>query len=151
MKKQILVAILSLVTTSLSLAAPITSGDVRFQDEQLVILNQNISCSASSVPVDDIRPETFIFGTFTSAMTDGKKISVSGFLDGDLFNISGNVDESMTISLQDYSKAGNGKPSYSFSSSGSFTNLVVHGTQVKNVSLSMNFKGKTKSIGCSIY
>jgi hypothetical protein len=151
MKKQILIAFLSLVTTSLSLAAPITSGDVKFQDDQLVILNQHISCSASSVPVDDNRPETVVFGTFTSAMTDGKTLNVSGFLDGDLFNISGNVDESMKISLQEYSKAGNGKPSYSFSSSGLFTNLVVHGTQVKKVSLNMRFKGKAKNIVCSIY
>jgi hypothetical protein len=150
MKKKILTAFLTLVATSLSLAAPITSGDVKFQDE-LVILNQHIVCSASSVPVDDIRPETFVFGTFTSAMTDGKKLSVSGYLDGDLFNISGSVHESMNISLQEYSKAGDAKPSYSFSSSGSFTNLVVRGTEVKNVSLSMQLKGKMKQIGCSIH
>ncbi len=150
MKKQILGMLLILAATSISFAAPVAIGDVRFQDD-LVILNQHIVCQASTIPTNDIRPETIVSGTFTFVRAAGKTIHISGRLDGDLFEIKGNVDESVNVSLQAAAQTAEGKPSYRFSTSGLFTNMTAHAARVKNVGLSILLNGKQKEIGCSIH
>ena len=150
MKKQILTALTILVLAPMTFAAPIVIGDATFKDE-LVILNKNIVCNAYSAPAENVKPETLVYGTYTVAMSREGSILVQGDIDGDLFSIQGNPNESLNISLQQSTNGTGGKaPAYSFSSSGSFTNHVIHGKQVKVASLSVLLNGKTKHVGCSL-
>lgn len=156
MKKQILAAFITLASVSISFAQarpPMLFGDAVLKDE-LIILNKTVVCSAWGAPTPvggaKTKPEDLFYGTFTVAMAqeDGS-ILVDGYIDGESFEISGNPKGSMDISLS--AKAEPGKlPAYNFSSGGSFTNLVVHNTPVKNVGLDVMMNGKSKHIGCSL-
>lgn len=157
MKKQFLVAVVTCLAAVSSFAdtnsGPFVSGDVKFQDE-LVILGGKLVCSGSSIkyvdgkPPVNITPADITNMEYTYAVTSDDHFVVDGTLDGELINIQGKLGQYIDINLKSASDY-QGVP-YSFTSSGSFTNMTVHNTSVQNADLTVRMNGKFKSIGCSL-
>jgi hypothetical protein len=145
--KKVFISAAILLSTICAKAAPYTQGDVVFKDE-LVIINKNIVCSAYSLPLENPDLTNVIYGEYTVVSQDGDKISVSGRLNGDLFSISGTINEMISVSLQE-SKPGQ-KASYYFTASGRFSDFTHKGTRVQNVGLSGLLNGRAIKVGCSL-
>jgi len=147
MKKQILTAMMTLIATSTVFATPVMMGEVRQKDE-LMIINNNISCSVYSSDATKISAETLVNGVYTSAVQIGNAFHISGDIDGEIFSVHANLDNGI-ISLSMQAKqeladvqAGKSSP-YSFTSSGDFTKK--HSV----VSLTATINGRTKSVSCA--
>ncbi len=145
MKKQILTAVATLIATSSVFAAPFMMGNVRQQDE-LMVINEKVVCSAYSADAANISPATIVHGTFTSAVSIENGFDITGNIDGEIFSIHGNQDTgSVHLSLQEHADAKSGKlPSYSMSTSGNFT----HQAQVVDLTVTLN--GRMTSVSCSV-
>lgn len=148
MKKQILTAVATLIATSTVMAAPFLMGNVRLQDE-LVILDEKISCSAFSADAAKPTVDSISNGQVLSAVMIEQNFHVSGYIDGDLYNMHISMDRgTVNLSLQQTITAAQLQagqaPQYSFSSTGQFTQ------KPGIVTLDVKMNGRTKSIGCAL-
>lgn len=147
MKKQLFTSLLVLIsaTTAVAAASPVIIGNVRFQDE-LVIINDSVVCLAYSAPADDIRPETISHGTvnFVYHKENTNSFSLSGNLDGDLMSIHNTENNNIVLSLQEAPKKSGEAPAYAFSADGKLT-------EASAPSIGVITKGRYKSIHCGIH
>ncbi|MFZ3230797.1 MAG: hypothetical protein WA160_11380 [Pseudobdellovibrio sp.] len=143
MKKQILLAAITVLAVSTSFAQKFVLGDITRKDE-LIIVNKNIVCSAYTLPADDLIPKKIVYGEFTSAVQIDDTFDISGHLEEDLFSLHGNINEGIvTISIQEHVDIQKKSASYSFSTTGNFTK------EDGVVSLTVKYNGKFRSVTCS--
>lgn len=145
MKKNLVSALLALLSASTVLADTFMMGDVVPKDE-LMIINKTISCSGAVL--DDVaNPDVskIIFPVYSMAVQRRDSFNVSGTLNGNNFDIIGNTKTGLVdVSWSAAQDLQPGQiPSNRTSASGFFDD------KTSSVHLTVSQNGKYTTIGCT--
>lgn len=143
MKREILTAAFTLLTTTFVFAQEIKMGDVTKVNESIVF-NKTVKCTSYSMPIGGTGAD-IVYGEYKLGAVQGNRIHLLGELDGEIVSVDGNLETGVIrLSIQEKADVKTGaEPQYYFSTSGSFSETLPV------VSLTATLNGRSKAIDCS--